>query len=293
MACSEVHAMVERQGSVRPLEISKADLLRDASHIDAELTFYCRHVVSELKKFYPYEYELLEMLATGLVIDVMDLSDEPEFTRHLKEYGLLKIDSVGRPSFAIPVIGQHVGNEVALRERRRLVRTIVALSERPSWVHRRTEMITREIRELCRVLESKKLPDLYAHGSFPEAERFLSTKPVSSNDDFVTFINITNRCLVEAIELTGRNQNKKDYFWNVVKQSYPDLWDGLQRVKTYRNNDLHLELTSIAEAELNRYIDNDLEGRRIAQVPDVWFIFQQSVLDGLLLGVQCEINRYS
>jgi hypothetical protein len=83
------------------------------------------------------------------------------------------------------------------------------------------------------------------------------------------------------------------YFWTVVKQTYPDLWDGLQRVKVYRNNDLHLELTTVVEAELKRYVENDLESRRLAQVPEVWFVFQQSVLDGLLLGVQCELNRYS
>ena len=293
LACSEVHDAVERQGRVRPLELTKADLVRDAESRDAELVFYCRHVVSELKKFYPDEYALLEMLAGGQVIDVMDLSDEPEYTRHLKEYGLLKTDDVGRPSFAIPVVGQHVGNELARRERRRLVRVVVPLADRESWVKRRTEMITREIRELCRVAEAKSLPALYGDNSFPEAERLLGVPVISTNDGFVTFINICNRCLVESVERTGKAQNKKDYFWTVVKQTYPDLWDGLQRVKVYRNNDLHLELTSMVEAELKRYVDNDLEGRRLAQVPEVYFVFQQSVLDGLLLGVQCELNRYS
>jgi hypothetical protein len=213
MACSEIHDAVERQARVRPLELAKADLVRDAEGRDGELVFYCRHVVSELKKFYPDEYALLEMLAGGQVIDVMDLSAEPEYTRHLKEYGLLKIDNVGRPSFAIPVVGQHVGNELARRERRRLVRVVVPSADRGSWVKRRTEMITREIRELCRVAETKSLPGLYGDNSFPEAERFLGVPVVSTNDGFVTFINICNRCLVEAVERTGKAQNKKDYFW--------------------------------------------------------------------------------
>lgn len=293
MACSEVHDAIEKQARPRPLELTKADLVRDAEARDAELAFYCRHVVSELKKFYPDEYALLEMLAGGQVIDVMDLSDEPEYTRHLKEYGLLKINDVGRPSFAIPVVGQHVGNELARRERRRLVRVVVPSVGREGWVRRRTEMITREIRELSRVAEAKSLPMLYGDNSFPEAERLLGVPVVSTNDGFVTFINICNRCLVESVERTGKMQKKKDYYWTVVKQTYPDLWDGLQRVRIYRNNDLHLELTTMVEAELKRYIDNDLEGRRLAQVPEVYFVFQQSVLDGLLLGVQCELNRYS
>ena len=167
------------------------------------------------------------------------------------------------------------------------------LSDRRAWVKRRTEVITREIRELCRVAEAKNLPVLFGENSFPEAERFLGVPVVETNDDFVPFINICNRCMVEAIERTGQRLHKKSYFWTTIKQSYPDLWDALQRVKVYRNNDLHLELTSGVEAELKRYIDDDLEGRRLMQVPEVYFVLQQSVLDGLLLGVQCELNRYS
>ena len=152
---------------------------------------------------------------------------------------------------------------------RTAVSFVVPLAERQSWVKRRTEMITREIRELSRVAEAKSQPALYGDNSFPEAERFLGVPVVATNDEFVIFINICNRCLVEAVERTGKAQNKKDYFWTTVKQSYPDLWDALQRVKVYRNNDLHLELTTMVEAELKRYLDNDLEGRRLGQVPEL------------------------
>jgi hypothetical protein len=293
MACSEVHDIDQRRKVKRPVTITQTDLMRDAESRDAELAFYCRHVVSELKKFYPDEYELLEMLASKQMVDVMDLSAEPEYTRHLKEYGLLRIDDVGRPTFAIPVVGQHVGNELARREKRKLVRRVIPTADREGWVQRRIQTITREIRELCRVIDSKTLPSLFGTNSFPEAERFVSVQPASSNNDFVTFINTANRCFVESIEKHGRSLGKKDYFWTDVKQAYPDLWDALQRIKIYRHNDLHLELNVTAEAELKRYLESDLEGRRSSQVEDVWFVFQQSVLDGLLLGVQCELNRLS
>lgn len=293
MACSEVHHISQRRKSQRPVEIRKADLIRDAESRDAELVFYCRHVVSELKKFYPDEYELLEMLASGQIVDVMDLGGEPEYTRHLKEYGLLRIDAVGRPAFAIPVVGQHVGNEMARREHRRLVRKVVPVEEREGWVHRRAETITREMRELSRVIKEKALSSVFGPNPFPEAERFLAIQPTTSNDDFVPFINICNRCFVEAVEQFGRGQGKNDYFWTTLKQNYPDLWDAFQRVKIYRHNDLHLELNATAAAELKRYVEIDLEGRRVSQVPEVWFVFQQSVLDGLLVGVQCELNRLS
>jgi hypothetical protein len=293
MACSEANAAVELRNRARPVEIERVDLERDAESRDAELAFYCRHVVSELKKFYPDEYELLEMLASGEVADVMDLSVEPEFTRHLREYGLLQIDGAGRPSFAIPVVGKHIGNEVARREGRRLIRRLVAPEDRVPWVRRRAEGITREIRELCRVLNEKGLPELYGTNSFPEAERFAAIRPASSNDEFVVFINICNRCLVEAVEQKGRAQGVANYFWTTVKQNYPDLWDALQRVKTYRHNDLHLELNPTANGEFRRYLEMDLEGRRVSQVPDVWFVLQQSTLDALMVGIQCELNRCS
>ena len=231
------------------------------------------------------------MLAGGLIVDVKDLTSEPEYTRHLKEYGLLEVDAVGRPSFAIPVVGQHIGNELARREGRRLVRRVIALEERAVWVKRRTEAITREIRELGRMMTKKGQPTLFGSTSFPEAERFAIVKPAATNDEFVAFINVCNRCFVESIEQFGRTQASADYFWTVVKSNYPDIWDALQRIKTYRHNDLHLELNSKASAELARFLELDLERRRLSQVPEVWFILQQSVLDGLLVGIQCELNR--
>lgn len=293
MACSEVHRSLDVNSRQRPVELTRADLRLEEGARDAELTFYCRHVVSELKKFYADEYELLEMLAGGEVSDVMDLSREPEYTRHLKEYGLLKTDSVGKPVFAVPVIGQHIGQDLARKEGRPLVKRIVESQRRINWVNSRVTTIAREIRDLCRTIQCQTLPALCIGSSFPEAERFLGLTPVRSNDQFVVFINICNRCLVESVEQVGRTLKARDYYWTTIKSTYPDYWDALQRVKSYRNNDLHLELTQSAEIELRRFLDQDLEGKRVAQVPDVWFILQQSVLDGLLLGVQCELNRYS
>lgn len=293
MACSETHAAIERKGLDRPVEVTKTQLIDDSESRDAELEHYCGHVVSELKTFYPEEYQFLEKLSSGQVVDAMALSQKPEFTRHLKEYGLLRVDEVGRPVFAIPVVGQYVGNELARRENRRLVRRVTPADERNGWVRHRAETTTREIRDLCRILNDKGLPSLFGSNSFPETERFLAIQTAATNDEFVVFINVCNRCLVESVEVYGRSQGKNDYFWTVIKQNYPDLWDALQRIKIYRHNDLHLELNAPAAAELKRYVELDLEGRRMGQVDDVWFVIQQSVLDALLIGVQCELNRYS
>lgn len=293
MACSQIHIAMDRQKAKRPVEFTMEDLKKDEGDRDSELVFYCGHAVSEIRRFYPDEYELLEMLASGQIVDAMDLSSVPEYSRHLREYGLLNVNNVGKPQFAIPVIGQYVGNELARRERRRLVRKITQEDDRAAWVKRRIDMIAREMRELCKVAKAKNVPGLFAEDDFPEKERFLALKHATVNDEFMVFINCCNRCFVESVERFGRQQSIKDYFWTNIKQTYPDLWDALQRIKIYRHNDLHLELNSTAAAELRRYIETDLEGQRTSQVEGVWFIFQQCVLDNLLLGIQCEINRYS
>ncbi|MCL1621243.1 hypothetical protein [Ralstonia pseudosolanacearum] len=78
-----------------------------------------------------------------------------------------------------------------------------------------------------------------------------------------------------------------------MKTTYPDLWQALQRIKVYRNNDLHLELNATVEAELRRYLDLDLEGKAVSQLKEPWFALQQAMLDGMMLGVQYELARHS
>lgn len=293
MACSEVHKSLERSGANRPITITTNALKTGEEQRDEELLFYCRHVVSELQRFYSDEYEMLEMLASGQTADVRDLSDEPEYTRHLRDYGLLSFDDFRRPTFEIPVVGEYVGRELARREKRQLVRKLAPESTRTEWVTRRAQTISRELRTLAKEIDKAALPKLFGDGDFPEAERFSNIKPATDVDSFVVFINICNRCFVESIERFGKKTGNSNYFWSTIKSTYPDLWQALQRIKVYRNNDLHLELNSTVEAELKRYLDMDLEGRTISQTKEPWFALQQAVLDEMMLCVQYELSRHS
>jgi len=288
-ACSEIHEQNNKK--TRPLEISKLELEKDEDRRDEELIFYCKHVVSELQKFYPEEFELLEKLACGQTIDVMDLSSYPVSSKHLRAYGLLDFDELRRPFFAIPVIGKHIGTELARKEKRPIVKRVIPIDSRDEWVTTRCERITRTLRDFTKLIKNKSLPDIFGINSFPEPEKFLSIKPVSQNSNFVVFINICNRCFVESVELYGRSQSKNNYYWEVFKPTYPDLWYSFQRIKVYRHNDLHLELNKFINEELNNFLKIDLEEKHPSQIPDYWFLLQQSVLDGLMLSIQLEINR--
>ena len=293
MACSYTNASLDRAHRVRPTMVTRKDLELDRESRDSELTFYCRHVVSELQRFYPDEYEMLEMLASKQIVDVMDLMPSTELTRHLKGYGLIKEMASGKPSFAIPVVGRYVAIELARREGRQLFSRIVPENERQDWVKRRTAAITRELRDLGKMTLKAGTPKLYGRSGFPEAEKFCGLSPAKTEADFESFINTCNRCLVESIDQVGRSLSDPKYFWKVVKPAYPELWEALHRIRLYRNNQLHLELLPVVETELKKQLDVDLDGKRLNQVVDVWFVLQQCVLDGLFLGAQCEINLLS
>lgn len=293
MACSFTNASLDRAQRVRPTEVTREDLERDREARDSELTFYCRHVVSELQRFYPDEYEMLEMLASKQTADVMDLMPSAELTRHLKGYGMIKEMASGKPSFAIPVVGRYVAIELARREGRQLFSRIVAEPDREDWVKRRTSAITRELRDLGKMTVTSGTPKIYGRSGFPEAEKFCGLGAVKTEADFESFINTCNRCLVESIDQIGKSLQDEKYFWRVIKPAYPDLWDALHRIRLYRNNQLHLELKPAVETELKKQLDVDLDGKRLNQVADGWFVLQQCVLDGLFLGAQCEINLLS
>jgi hypothetical protein len=134
---------------------------------------------------------------------------------------------------------------------------------------------------------------LFEGSSFPEAERFCLSTPAKDRDTFDAFMNVCNRCFIEPIEALGRRIGKKDYFWKDVKVDYPELWQALNRVKAYRNAEMHLELNSMADASVREYLLEDLGGRRLSQVPEVYFMLQQIVTDEMFVALQCEMDRLS
>ena len=115
---------------------------------------------------------------------------------------------------------------------------------------------------------------------------------VASHDDFDAFINVMNRCFVEPIEKYGELINRKDYFWE-LRVEYPALHAGLERVKVYRNNSMHILLNPGVQTKLSEFLRDDLDGRHPGDLPDSWFALQQRVLDKLFTGIQIETAKLS
>ncbi len=291
MACSATNSMIALRKEARPVALSRTRLESEEQQRDAELTFYCRHVVSELRQFYHDEYEMLELLASGQVHDFVELAAYPEYTKHLEQYGLLAKNKFNRPEIAIPVISRYVGLELARKEGRRSLLRVAPEPERDAWIEKRKKSVLNDIRMLESAINRARSPLLFGANSFPNAHQFASLTVVRSEADFKQFVDVCNKCFVESIENYGKSIGKDHYYWQDVKTRYPGLWDALQRIKIYRNEHLHLILNEKATDELIAFLKRDLEGRSPSAVPDVHFVLQQCTLDGLLAGIQIEIGN--
>ncbi len=291
IACSIINNIVKDHNLQRPVNITKERLINEEEMRDSDLVFYCRHVVSELKQFYPDEYEMLELLASGQINDFMELANYPEYTKHLRAYGLLTEDQFKRPTIAIPVIKRYVGLELAKKEGRRTLLRITPKSERENWLKKRINSIIKDIRILEKAIDNANLPKLFGPTSFPEADRFIKIKICNNESEFENFINTCNRCFVEPIENYGKECGNRQYYWLDIKENYPALWYSLNRIKVYRHESMHIRLNKYASKELREYLTKDLEGRTPGMVDELYFTLQQCVLDDLLNGIQIELSN--
>lgn len=291
LACSIFNAQCTGNSLSRPIDVSVALLMDNQEKRDSELAFYCRHVVSELKQFYTYEYEMLELLACGQTKDFIDLDTESDATTHLRAYGLVDKEPGRGPVVAIPVIGKFVAMEQARLSGRQTLLYVIPQNDRHLWLERRKEGILNDVRLLETMILAAHGPSLYGSASIPEADYFLRMKVVQTADDFERFINVCNRCLVEGIENYGKSLGKTQYFWNEIKDEYPELHKALRRVKVYRHETFHIQLDTLASEELVRFLKEDLEGKSVSAVSDGYFVLQQCVMDALLSAIQVETSE--
>lgn len=293
MICSQINNSYKAANKTRPIVVSREDVSRDLLSREEEIQFYCGHITSELEEFYSNEYDMLELLATDNVVDFNELSDDIDMIRHLKSYGLVDFTKPHEPTFKIPVIKGYIAAKWRRRTGVKSNRYIVAPHRRHEFVSGRTSSILREIRLVERKLTSWSAPDMYGGSGPAEAEIFAASKVCTSREDAVSFLNQANRSLVEPIDRTGRNLGLTNYFFKSFKDSYPILWPALNRIRTYRNYLLHLELNDSAQAQFQHYLVTDFDGDSISEIEDGWFQLQSAVLNGIIIGLQAELARYN
>ena len=285
LACSYINRQYSSQD--RPITIKLEDVKKYQEEIDIELAYYFKHVVSEIQQFYPDEYEMFEMLASGQTSDFIELASMVEYTKHLYNYGLIAKDKRGTPYVKMPVAGRYVAMELAKKENRRSLYKIIDKSKRRDWVTQRMKSIVRDIRQLETAIRGAKKDKLFGENSFPEAEKFAGIIPVSSEAEFEAFFNICNRCFVESIENYGKSIGKSDYFWKEIKAAYPSLHAVLHRIKVYRHSQDHSSLHPDVAQKYREFWDEDTKG--ISDPDEQRFAIQQKTLENFLTAVQLEI----
>ncbi len=282
IACSFINTSLVKEKANRPVDVTHTMLVGDELVRDSDLSFYCEHVVSELRQFYEHEYQMLELLAGRHIADFVELARDGSEVKHLRDYGLLG-EKMGLPAIIVPVIERYVAG-------RARGSSTVPTQYRNKWASDRITHIIDDLRALERRIEVKQQQQLFGPNSFSEADKLAALKAVNDNQGFEHFINVMNRCLVESIERFGQHDGKQNYFWE-LKDSYPALHLALERIKVYRHNSMHLYLKPQFEEKLASFLKHDLQDKRPNEVADFWFVLQQRVLDNLFAAIQIESSR--
>lgn len=291
-ACSTLNSFLSEHID-HPFKIDIAAFEAQKSRIDQELTFYSNHAISEIRDFYPKEYEAFELLATGQELPFRERSKNNTSILHLCNYQLIRPSSTGF-EINIPVIAQRVALDAQQKDGRELLYPIVNIELRASWLKRRIEEVSTDFGVLERLVSQvANANKLFGANSFPEGVRLSESRPVADRAEFSNFINTLNRCFVESIERHGSQSQRSSYFWNEVKNSYPFLWPVLHRIKVYRNDVDHLHLNQVTTDAYFECLQSDFEGRQFSQITEPYFVLQQRVLDRLLLALQKEIESRS
>lgn len=284
MACSYINRQYESQN--RPITITEDAVQTIQEDIDIELAYYFKHVVSEIQQFYPDEYEMFEMLASGQTSDFLELAAVAEYTKHLYNYGLVAKDEHGMPYVKMPVAGRYVALELARRENRKSLFKAIDINKRDNWVQQRVRSIIRDLRQLETAIEASGKEKLFGENSFPEADRIAATKPVYSEDQFEQFVNTCYRCFVESIDNYGKTIGKNKYFWNEIRNVYPSLFNVLHRIRVYRHSSDHIKLEPNVAQKYREYWDEDTRG--ISDEGEKYFVVQQRLIESLLTAIHIE-----
>lgn len=289
LACSSVLDRLDGDGVSRPVVVDVDQLRRWEDSRERDMVPYIRHVIAELNDFYPIEYEVLELLSLGRFADYQDLAIEPEFVTHLKAFGIVE-ERGGVDEVSIPVAQKYIASEYRRRNKEPSAGPLIPLADRSDWYHRRIKAILAGMRQLAAHYRVSKGAPFLPQGGVPEADRLL-TAPICSNEhECAAFFAAANRSLVESIEAFLRDRTQKNPIYEELPSMLPRLAVSLQRIKVYRHDAGHIQLTDPRAVALReKFLKEDLGGKSRASVAEVDFLLQQAVVESLMNAVQAEL----
>lgn len=291
IACSVLNNLIKDQRQPRPFTVTVDFLSENAEYLDSSVLFYAEHVISSLKTAFAAEYQLLVALALGRNADFYDQAKNPATIRHLRAYGIVEPKREGGYKISIDIIRQYLASDHALNSKAGLQRWIVPKPQRTNWVKERVYRILKDFRIYDRLQQGRGI-HLFGPNTLPEAELFADCGVVVEPGQWQNFVNAANRTFVESVEQYGRSIAKKDYFRGELKHQSPSIWHALNRIKLYRNDEMHLVLNGASATGLKNILLEDFGTCNLSAIgPDIYFVLQQVVLDGLLHGIQIDTAR--
>ena len=288
LTCSSVLERIEARGEGRPFEVTEELLRSGQEQRERHLLPYVRHVVAELREFYPTEYEVLELLSVGKVLEYHELAIEPEFVEHLRSYGIVS-ERGGLDEVSIPIVRAFIDSECQRRNGQVSVE-LVPTEQRAEWYKTRIRSILEGVRQLADHFRSAKRSPFLPVGGVPEADRLLQAPIALDEHSCAGFFVAANRSLVESIEVFLKEKGHDKPWAEPLPVWLPRLSRALQRIKIYRHECGHIQLTDPKVIALrDEFLREDLRGRTRGALPDYNFLLQQSAVESLHSAVQMEL----
>lgn len=284
MACSYTHFRYDPAKIDRPIAISQESLARDEKEREVDILPYGRHVVSEIRDFYPDEYALLELLASGQSSDYWELSAEPEWVRHIQAYGIVSSDRSDLPRFLIPVLENYISAEARKKAGAPDETKFAATSDRVSWLKRRIDQIVGGHRSLETSFAQAYGTTIYPGGSLSEADRMPSLTVCMSLDQLNSYSMQLYRSLVEPVYKSGK------YTYG---DKLPNLDAALENIRIVRHHFGHKELRPEIQKRFQAIISSVTKRSPAVLSEDDAPLLQQFLTDGLFLAIQIELQKLS
>ena len=290
-ACSFIHAKLSNEKVERPFRIDAKYFEENAKAINADIEFYFKHVLSELERFYLDEYSMLTYAVSGQEVDFAELAKEPQLTRHLTQYGLLRLTPSNKPVFLIESVKGYLARETARREGRRHAFKMVEGAARQEWLRARLTSLAKDFRHLnSAFLLHSKMP-LFTTDTLAKPEDFVQAPAAATLEGFKAFLVTANMLIIEDIEAAAKKGKRKDFFFGYLRNGMPSLFDALHRIRVYRNAFSHGKLLPEVKKNRDEYLMRDLgcvkDSFSVAEV----MILQQIILDELFFAVQDELSK--
>lgn len=206
--CSRIHNITPKE---RPVKFSKYIYREQKDNFDASLRDYVDLIVQVLKRWYPREYKLLEMLAIDNKEEFNKLAKSaPIMTQHLLGYNLVE-KSKNEYYIKIKAVADFVA------ENCNLVRTVEQLEDKWQEVSKRRNKLETNLRKVVKLVIKAN------YGPIKGKDQFLSV--ISSKD--------TRKTKLESLSFDQLFSGDADeVYFNDLRQYIKSNWSEFERIFT-------------------------------------------------------------